>query len=296
MKEKTISIGAVSTATGIPISTLRTWERRYGFPVAERSEGGQRLYNVDIIRHLRLINDALKQGFRPKQVMTMRLEELQNLVGTAVDHPVWEGMNEVAEWLEYTKKLNGEALDIGFQSCFSHLGLLKFMTDRLVPFLEIMGKSWSEGELEIYQEHFASQRILDFLTQKWRLLSDRSQGKRSVICAALPQEQHYLGLHMAATVSALYGFKVIFLGPKTPELDIQACAEQTQAQAVLLSISITTPKETVSSQLEYLSQILPQNVDLIVGGNGAPLDLSNDRIQTVSNLHELATWCQSKSC
>ena len=59
---------------------------------------------------------------------------------------------------------------------------------------------------------------------------------------------------MAATVSALYGFKVI-LGPKTPELDIQACAEQTQAQAVLLSISITTPKDTVSSQLEYLSQI-----------------------------------------
>ena len=94
MKEKTISIGAVSTATGIPISTLRTWERRYGFPMAERSEGGQRLYNVDIIRHLRLVNDALKQGFRPKQVMTMPLEELQNLVGTAVEHPVWEGMNE----------------------------------------------------------------------------------------------------------------------------------------------------------------------------------------------------------
>ena len=37
------------------------------------------------------------------------------------------------------------------------------MTDRLVPFLEVMGKSWSEGELEIYQEHFASQRILTSL-------------------------------------------------------------------------------------------------------------------------------------
>ena len=159
MKEKTISIGAVSSSTGIPISTLRTWERRYGFPVAERSEGGQRLYNIDIIRHLRLINDALKQGFRPKQVMTMRLEELQNLVGSSVEHPVWEGMNEVSEWLDYTINLDGEALDTGFQSCFSHLGLLKFMTDRLVPFLEVMGKSWSEGELEIYQEHFASQTV-----------------------------------------------------------------------------------------------------------------------------------------
>ena len=296
MKEKTISIGAVSSATGIPISTLRTWERRYGFPIAERSEGGQRLYNIDIIRHLRLINDALKQGFRPKQVMTMRLEELQNLVGSAVEHPMWEGMTEISEWLDYTKKLDGESLDTGFQSCFAHMGLLKFMTDRLVPFLEIMGKAWSEGNLEIYQEHFASQRILDFLTQKWRSLSDRGYKSQSVICATLPHEQHYLGLHMAATVSALYGFKVIFLGPKTPELDIQACAKQTQTQAVLLSVSITTPRETVLSQLSYLRKILPPDIDLLVGGNGAPLSMAGDRILIISNLYELATWCQNNSC
>ena len=294
MKEQTISIGAVSTATGIPISTLRTWERRYGFPTSDRSDGGQRLYNVDIIRHLRLINDALKQGFRPKQVMSLALEELQNLVGSSVEHPVWEGMTEINQWLEYTKKLDGESLDAGFQSCFSHLGLLKFMTDRLVPFLEIMGKSWSEGNLEIYQEHFASQRILDFLTHRWRNLSDRIQGNsKSVICAALPQEQHYLGLHMAATVSALYGFKVIFLGPKTPELDIQACAVQTKAKAVFLSVSITTPKENVSSQLSYLRRILPQSVELIIGGNGAPLQIEDTDINVMSNLHELAMWCQN---
>ena len=292
--EQPISIGAVSSSTGIPISTLRTWERRYGFPTSERSEGGQRLYNRDIIRHLRLINDALKQGFRPKQVMSLPLEELQNLVGSSVEQTVWEGMTEIKEWLEYTKNLDGESLDAGFQTCFSHLGLLKFMTDRLVPFLEIMGKSWSEGTLEVYQEHFASQRILDFLTHNWRNLSDRIKGNtKSVICAGLPQEQHYLGLHMAATVSALYGFKVIFLGPKTPEVDIQACAIQTKAQAVFLSISITTPKDMVGSQLSYLRKILPENVKLIVGGNGAPLQISDTNIKVLSNLYELALWCQN---
>ena len=293
IKDRTISIGVVSTSTGIPISTLRTWERRYGFPTSERSNGGQRLYNFDIIRHLRLINDALKQGFRPKQVMLLPLEELQNLVGSSIEHPVWEGMTEINEWLEYTKNLDGESLDAGFQSCFSHLGLLKFMTDRLVPFLEIMGKSWSEGSLEIYQEHFASQRILDFLTHRWRALSDRIKGNaKSVICAALPQEQHYLGLHMAATVASLYGFKVIFLGPKTPELDIQACAIQANAQAVLLSVSITTSKDTVLSQLSYLRKILPSQIDLIVGGNGSPLNISEKGVLVIQNLHELAMWCQ----
>ena len=105
------------------------------------------------------------------------------------------------------------------------------MTDRLVPFLEIMGKSWSEGNLEIYQEHLLLNEFLDFLTSLEKS-ADRIQGNsKSVICAAL-QEQHYFGLHMAATVSALYGFKVIFLGPKTPELDIQALCSTNQSQKV----------------------------------------------------------------
>jgi DNA-binding transcriptional regulator YiaG len=28
----TLSIGTLSSATGVPVDTLRTWERRYGFP------------------------------------------------------------------------------------------------------------------------------------------------------------------------------------------------------------------------------------------------------------------------
>ena len=47
--ETTLSIGAVSQATGIPSETLRTWERRYGFPSPERSDGGHRQYNASIV-------------------------------------------------------------------------------------------------------------------------------------------------------------------------------------------------------------------------------------------------------
>ncbi|MEC9398125.1 MAG: MerR family transcriptional regulator, partial [Myxococcota bacterium] len=61
----TLSIGAVSQATGIPVETLRTWERRYGFPSPERSDGGHRQYNASIVEHLNLISRALEQGHRP---------------------------------------------------------------------------------------------------------------------------------------------------------------------------------------------------------------------------------------
>ena len=37
-RQDTMSIGEVAALTGVPAETLRTWERRYGFPAPERSE------------------------------------------------------------------------------------------------------------------------------------------------------------------------------------------------------------------------------------------------------------------
>ena len=53
MSELGLGIGALSRSTGIPINTLRTWERRYGVPAPERTDGGQRVYDVaDVQRRL----------------------------------------------------------------------------------------------------------------------------------------------------------------------------------------------------------------------------------------------------
>ena len=40
-KRRQLSIGAVSKATGVPVETLRTWERRYGVPSPGRSAMGE---------------------------------------------------------------------------------------------------------------------------------------------------------------------------------------------------------------------------------------------------------------
>ena len=39
-----LSIGALARASYIPVTTLRTWERRYGYPVAERKPSGHPLH------------------------------------------------------------------------------------------------------------------------------------------------------------------------------------------------------------------------------------------------------------
>jgi len=62
--DATLSIGAVSRATGIPTSTLRTWERRYGFPDPARTESGHRRYTPSVVSHLELLARAIDAGHR----------------------------------------------------------------------------------------------------------------------------------------------------------------------------------------------------------------------------------------
>jgi DNA-binding transcriptional MerR regulator len=56
------SIGAVARMLGIPTSTLRGWEERYGIVTPDRSHGAQRLYSRNEIEQLRFIKSQIDSG------------------------------------------------------------------------------------------------------------------------------------------------------------------------------------------------------------------------------------------
>src|SRR6476646_5990267 len=56
------SIGAVARMLGIPTSTLRGWEERYGIVTPDRSHGSQRLYSRNEIEQLRFIKAQIESG------------------------------------------------------------------------------------------------------------------------------------------------------------------------------------------------------------------------------------------
>ena len=56
------SIGAVSRMLGLSQSAIRSWEDRYGLVVAERSDGGRRIYTRDQLDQLQFIREQLDQG------------------------------------------------------------------------------------------------------------------------------------------------------------------------------------------------------------------------------------------
>src|SRR5579862_924508 len=76
MEPALYSIGAVSRMVGVPVSSLRTWEDRYGLVVAVRSSGGQRRYTRTQFAQLSFVVDQIEKGFSPGDAHRLLAERL----------------------------------------------------------------------------------------------------------------------------------------------------------------------------------------------------------------------------
>ncbi|MBB2744275.1 UNVERIFIED_ORG: hypothetical protein FHR35_004111 [Microbispora rosea subsp. rosea] len=64
-EEPGYGIGAVSRRLGVPASTLRTWNLRYGIGPSRRSPGGHRRYDDADLRRLEEMNRLIRAGMPP---------------------------------------------------------------------------------------------------------------------------------------------------------------------------------------------------------------------------------------
>lgn len=281
-----MTIGSVSRATGIPTNTIRTWERRYGFPSPERTETGQRVYRTDVVAHLKLVAEALDAGHRPRQVLAMALEDLQALLGAAAA-PVEIGPGEVPDlWKRAVHELDGPQLGSSMRQEAARLGALRFTIERVAPFLVWCGEAWASAEIEIHQEHFASDHVRSVLDESWRSIAPVV--RPTVVCATLPGEEHDMGVYMAAVAVASGGRRPLVLPGSTPVDQIVSSVESTRARAVAISLSANSDGPEFGEMVRELRDALPEGVVLWCGGQGAPMGIGGvhvgDDLRQLTNL------------
>jgi len=73
--------GAAARLAGLPVETLRIWERRYSLSDAERSEHGQRLYSAEQVARLGLLKQLVDQGHAIGVLAGLAREQLQAMLG-----------------------------------------------------------------------------------------------------------------------------------------------------------------------------------------------------------------------
>ena len=71
----------------------------------------------------------------------------------------------------------------------AELGLRAFVKTYAPAFITGLGDAWEKGELRVYHEHMASERLRDFLVANWWPLSRAANKRDAVVCATLPGER-----------------------------------------------------------------------------------------------------------
>ena len=77
--------GTAARLAGVPVATLRVWERRYGVVAAPKTPTGQRLYSSHDVQRLRLIKQLSDRGHAIGTIAALPLAELEGL--DALAHP-----------------------------------------------------------------------------------------------------------------------------------------------------------------------------------------------------------------
>lgn len=288
-----LSIGALSRATSIPVETLRTWERRYGFPVPERKPSGHRVYPLSSIGRLRRIAEALSRGHRAREAVSASETELGALLAVtpleispvAAPQPALPA--EIVDYFQAVEIFDAEQLTQLLLKDWKRLQPLEFLKARIAPLLQAVGDAWAAGQLEIRHEHFVSERVGDVL-RSLRLPFEGCSRGPLVVCGTLSGESHGLGLQMVALLLAVEGCHVLYLGTEVPPAQIAGLSKDRHARAVAVSVSGANREEKMTAQLELLRGMLPRQIALIVGGDGAPE--TRPGMTVMKNLATVATW------
>lgn len=290
-KSRLFSIGALSRASGVPADTLRTWERRYGFPKPERTDSGHRRYSQETLERLQLVRQALRHGHRAAAVIHAQPAELRSLVELAhrsepheEDAPGTAGVLE--RWIELVRRFEGRELERELGASLAARGVPSFLSSRAGPFIQAIGDRWADGRLGVRHEHFASERLTEFFVRQWRPLSDACSGP-SVVCATPSGERHALGLQMAAFTLALNNIRVVYLGADLPAREIADSVTQHAARALVLSAALGVDAQRVSAEVGVLRSALGAEFPILAGGQGF---LGIEQVLTIEDFPGLQRW------
>ncbi len=88
-------IGAASRITGIPVDTLRIWERRYSVVSPRRSEGADRLYSSQDIKRLILIKQLTDEGHAIGSIAKLSNDKLQEQLDLVKSSPALQMPEQV---------------------------------------------------------------------------------------------------------------------------------------------------------------------------------------------------------
>jgi DNA-binding transcriptional MerR regulator len=235
-----LNIKAVAELTGVPLHTLRAWERRYGIPRPDRNaENRYRLYDDQDIADVLWMKRQVEAGVSPAQASAMlRQTQRGTLLApapTLAPTPIQAHVNAL---YDAAVALDEAAMQRVLNQVWSTFAPEQVIVDVLQPTLRRIGDSWQRNLLSVEQEHFASNLIRQRLHAMIQAHITPPLTAPRLVAACAPEEQHDIGLLMLTYLAKQHGWNVTYLGQRTPLDELNKASAH--ARYIVLSVTTVT--------------------------------------------------------
>ena len=259
----TMTIGALSTATGVPTATIRIWERRYGKPTPARLPSGHRRYNESHVRWLRRMVDAISRGHPPSFLTALSEGELDRLIEP--QDQLQRDEPELKQLLRLVREFRAPQLRASLVQLGERLGPLAFLRDRAMPLLRHATCPHSREPLGARHVRFLVHVLQDALYALRQALPEPT-GKRTLLLGALPDDGHDLGQQMVGLLCALNRVPTVSVGDLAhPELLL--AVEELAPFGVCMWIANVLAPATLERRLLDLRRSIPPRIALLTAGS-----------------------------
>ncbi len=259
------NIGVVTRITGVPIPTLHAWERRYGFPDAERTAGGHRLYSEKDIARLSWVKSQVDAGLTvSRAVIAVRsLEAVGHLFlpvepksgpkrenegsGSAASPSLRESLLDALMHhdLPRADQLMGEML-----AFYSPEDLT---LNVIGPALNTLGEEWEQGRITVVTEHLATNYLRHRLLM-WMVTGPTPRPGSPIVLACAPGEWHEGSLLILGVLLRRQGWPVAYLGQNVPFHDLAEFVDEIRPRAVVLVAMCSEQAQALTEWPQWIKQ------------------------------------------
>lgn len=247
----------VERLTGIPMNTLRAWERRYGVPKPTRGPGGHRVYSESELQALQWIRKQLNAGVSISHAIA-------NLKAQQPASPNMHPEALVTELLAACLQFDERRAEKILSDAFAFHTLERVCVEVLTPALHELGRRWAEGRCTVAAEHFTSSLIQAQLYAMLRTLP-APPNRPLFFVACAPGELHGLAPLMFTVLMRRSGWRALYFGPNLPLEDLSVVVPDLKPDVLVLSVTIAEHLEVLQDQLTLLGQT-GQAPPVVLGG------------------------------
>lgn len=263
-----IAIKEAGELLQVPAPTLRSWERRYGLPTTTRSLGGHRRYSFAELNQLRLMRDEIANG-RPAADSA---RWVRGLLDDA--NPSRERIGAI---MAASAAMDSTAIVALLEKSRDELGLAKAIDEVLLPSVRQIGTWWEAGRCDVGQEHFTTEVVRGWLSQRISL-APPAKSEKSVLLAVGPRDLHTVGTECLAALLVHHEIGCRVLGARTSQRVLAAAIAAGSPAAVVIVSHLATHRRAA---IESLREVVETGSPAFYAGNAFMFESSRKQVPGV---------------